>query len=265
MEELKPRAKKSLGQNFLINQGVIDRIVRLAEVGSDDTVLEIGPGRGILTRALAARAGRLLAVEKDDHLAAELTVEFQDYDHVSIMPADILDCDLSAIVPAGAKVVANLPYNISTVVIARLCAVVPPAAAMVFMVQKEVAERLVAVPGDPDYSSLSVLVSATHVVRAGFLVGPENFRPRPKVDSMVIRLEPRALPVAVDETFKTVVHQAFSQRRKMLRKSWLCLPNMDKERLGRLAETAGIDLCKRPEHLTVEDFRRMADALSAEA
>ena len=264
MEELRARAKKSLGQNFLINQGVIERIVKLAAVGSSDHVLEIGPGRGILTRALAARAGSLVAVEKDDRLAAALTVEFADYDHVEVRPADILDCDLAALVPAGSKIVANLPYNISTVVIARLCALASPASAMVFMVQKEVAERLTAGPGDPDYSSLSVLVAATHEAKPGFLVGPENFRPRPKVDSMVIRITPRAVPIPVDETFTRVVQQAFSQRRKMLRKSWLCLPEMDKERLARLADTAAIDLCKRPEHLTPEDFRRMADALLAD-
>ncbi|OPZ60553.1 MAG: Ribosomal RNA small subunit methyltransferase A [Deltaproteobacteria bacterium ADurb.Bin510] len=263
MEDLKPRAKKSLGQNFLINQGVIERIVRLAEVGSDDTVLEIGPGRGILTRALAARAGRLIAVEKDDRLAAELKAEFADYAHVTIRPADILDCELGELVPPGSKVVANLPYNISTVVIARLCALANPAAAMVFMVQKEVAERLIARPGDPDYSSLSVLVAATHAAKPGFLVGPENFRPRPRVDSMVIRLTPLAAPIAVDETFRRVVQTAFNQRRKMLRKSWLNLPAMDKERLEHLAAQARIDLSLRPERLTPEDFRRMTDVLLA--
>ena len=254
------RPKRSLGQNFLTNPHVVNKIIEFADVGQRDSVLEIGPGRGIMTAALAKVSARVTAVEKDDDLAEYLAAEYAAQTCIRIVHGDILELDLEALAPAGTKLVANLPYNIATAVILRLVETPRHYASITVMVQKEVAERICADKGTRDYAGLSVLTGVNFKTAAGFLVGPGNFSPRPKVDSMVIKLIPREKTMAATDLrhLKTVVFGAFGQRRKMLRNSWSGLPGMNAELLNNLAEEAGIDLGKRPQDLSIDDFKRFS-------
>lgn len=256
------RPKQSLGQNFLTNPHIVERIIDLADINSRDTVLEIGPGRGILTKRLARIAGRVIAVEKDDDLSQELTIAFADTPQVIFLHADILDLDLSTITPPGARLVANLPYNIATEIIMRLIEIPAHYASITVMVQKEVAERICADPGMKPYSALSVLASANFAFVPGVIVGPGNFFPPPKVDSMVIKLIPRSDPTTGDalKDLKTVAFCAFNQRRKMLRNSLALLPGIASSQLTTLAEQAGIALDRRPQELSAADFIRLSRA-----
>lgn len=254
------RPKRSLGQNFLTNPQIVTRIIDLADVSSRDTVLEIGPGRGIMTRRLSATAARVIAVEKDDALFQALEAEL--IPRVDLVHADVLDRDLVALAPAGAKLVANLPYNIATEVIMRLIDTPRHFKSITVMVQKEVAERICAAPGTKPYAALSVLIGAQFTAQPGFVVGPGNFFPPPKVDSMMIRLVPRPAPVQGEDLqdLKTVAFCAFNQRRKMLRNSLAGLPGITEAQLITMAEQAGIGLDQRPQELTAEDFLRLSRA-----
>ena len=252
------KAKRSLGQNFLINSGIVEKIAEFGLVTDKDTVVEIGPGKGALTAELLARDARVVAVEKDDNLAAELINGYAGDSRIRIVHADILDQALPELIPAQAKVIANLPYNISTEVIARLAGLSGQIRMMVFMVQKEVGERICAALGSRDYSALTVLVGLNWTAEMGFVVGPGNFRPRPRVDSCVIRLVPRPQTIVPSDSFRRIVHQAFGQRRKMLRNSLMTLPGMERENLCRLADAADIRLDARPQELSAADFLRLS-------
>jgi 16S rRNA (adenine1518-N6/adenine1519-N6)-dimethyltransferase len=256
------RPKSSLGQHFLKSQGIVDRIVSLAGVNKDDEILEIGPGTGVLTRRLVEEAGRVLAVEKDDELSARLGERFKDSPNLSIVHGDILECRLEELVRPGMKVVANLPYNIATQIILRLARFCPLLSAMVVMVQKEVGSRICANPGDPDYSALTVILSALFRCTPGFLVGPKNFHPEPKVDSQVIKLVPREdpLPASEIDDYRKLVFAAFGMRRKMLRNSLLGLPGMTKDLLPEMARLSGVSLDDRPQTLAPEAFARLSRA-----
>lgn len=258
------KAKRSLGQNFLTNTGIAEKIVALAELAPDDHVVEIGPGRGILTTILAQKAGQLTAVEKDDRFFDMLSELFAGKDHVSVMHADILECDLSRLIRKGTKIVANLPYNIASQVIIRLMGYAQDLSSVVVMVQKEVAERICACPGHSEYSALSVLVSSAFRTIPGMVVGPNNFSPSPKVTSQVIKLVPAEKPVPSDMAgiFRTIVHQAFSQRRKMLKNSLMGLTRMDRHLLDAIARDAGIDLNKRPQDLSVQNYLSLSISYS---
>lgn len=254
------RPKASLGQNFLTNTHIVAKIIDFAGLKHQDTVLEIGPGRGIMTMSLAKSDAAVIAVEKDDDLAEALSGSFASHPHIRIVHGDILELDLQSIVPAGSKLVANLPYNIATAVILRLVEIPSHYASITVMVQKEVGERICAPIGTRAYSGLSVLVRANFDPFPGFIVGPGNFKPQPKVDSMVIKLIPRQEFTVAEDLYylKTVVFCAFNQRRKMLRNSWLGLPHMTISQLGALAEQAGISLERRPQDLSVDDFKRFS-------
>ncbi len=253
------RPKPSLGQHFLKSQGVVDRIIALAAVGKNDHVLEIGPGTGALTRSLVRHAGRLVAVEKDDALARQLREEFGNTPSFGLVHGDILECPMDGLVTPGMKVVANLPYNVATQIILRLTPLSRLLACIVVMVQKEVGSRICAKAGDSDYAALSVLLSSLFSCTPGFLVGPENFYPEPKVDSQVIKLVPREdpLPGADRGDYRTLVFTAFGQRRKMLRNSLLGLPGMTKNLLPELARLSGANLDARPQELAPEAFAKL--------
>lgn len=192
--DLGMRPKHSLGQNFLKSPGIIDKIIRFSEVNSTDTVLEIGPGTGVLTARLLDLAAEVVAVEKDDALIIDLQEKFKNYSGLMLLHGDILEFDLNEIVREGMKVVANLPYNIATNVILRLADIPEKLKAVVVMVQKEVALRVCSHAGQKDYSALSVILSSVFNYVPGFVVGPKNFYPVPKVDSMVIKLVPSNPP-----------------------------------------------------------------------
>jgi 16S rRNA (adenine1518-N6/adenine1519-N6)-dimethyltransferase len=254
------RPKKSLGQNFLRDPHYLNRIADAARLGPEDQVLEIGPGLGHLTRVLAERAKEVLALEIDDRLVPRLQDEFSGVSNVSIIHADALEYSYETL-DGRWKVVANLPYYISTPIIQRLIAHRDKFLSLTLMLQKEVAERIAAPPGGRDYGFLSVLVQLYAVPRLEFKVPPGAFTPKPEVDSVVLTLTIRdraAVPLRDESFFMTLVKAAFSQRRKTLRNSLKQL-NAPKERLDRAFEATGIDLGRRAETLTVEEFGHLAD------
>lgn len=256
------RPKKSLGQHFLKDRAYLGKIVDAARIGPADRVLEIGPGLGGLTRLLAARAERVLALELDDRLIGVLRDDFAGSQNVEIVHGDALTFDYGSL--AGPwKVVANLPYYISTPLVQRLIEHRDRFSTLTVMLQKEVAERIAAPPGGKEYGFLSVLVQLYTDPRMEFSVPPGAFSPPPDVESAVITLSVLDRPAAalLDEPFFfRLVKEAFSQRRKTLRNALrrLGLPPLTAEDAAR---RTGIDLARRPETLSVAEFAALADAL----
>lgn len=263
-----PRARKRFGQHFLKDRSIAGRIVELVQPHPDELVLEIGPGRGALTEGLAARAGRLVAVEIDRDLAAFLRQRLAGTD-CRLIEGDILELDLARLLREEGRerllIVGNLPYNITAPLLFRLLEQAEHIRAAVLMVQHEVARRLVARPGSRDYSLLTVLLSMRAQVRACLQVAPGAFRPVPKVHSAVVEVEftPQARCAVRDELlFGRLVRSAFGQRRKMLRNSLMGIWEGERAELEGLAAGAGIDLSRRPETLTLEEFGRLSDAFA---
>ena len=263
------RAKKRLGQHFLMDDTVVDRIVRCVDIGPDDTVLEIGPGLGALTVPLGLRANRLLAVEKDRHAATLLRERLVEEGIMgaTVIDDDILRCDVRTLVgPTGRKilVVGNLPYNISKPVLRRLVGYRDLVKRAVLMFQTEVADRLEALPGTKDYGAMTVLVRYYAEVTRVMKVPPGAFRPRPKVSSTVLTLDfERPYPrVAADEGwFETVVRGSFSHRRKTLVNSLRgAFPGWTRESILRALTTCGVDPSRRAETLSMDEFLAMASA-----
>ena len=257
-----PYARKRFGQHFLVQPGIAERIVDLAGLHGDETVLEIGPGRGALTAMLAARCRRLLLIEIDRDLAAGLRARFADQPHIELIEGDVLRLDLAARLgdAAPATVVANLPYNISTPALMHLLDTPELFSRLVLMLQREVAERLGAGPGGKDYGGLSVVVQAVAEARVALRVPASAFAPRPKVESAVVVLTPRRpTPLSAERrrALRHVVRTAFARRRKQLVN--VVAPLTDDPR-GALA-ALGFDPRARPETLSPADFIRLADAL----
>ncbi len=256
------RAKKSLGQNFLKDPHYLAKIADCAGLGQDDNVLEIGPGLGHLTAVLAARVRNVLALELDDRLIPILEKEFSGIERVVIEQADALEYAYERL-PGKWKVVANLPYYISTPIIQKLLLHRDKFLSLTLMLQKEVAERIAAAPGGKEYGYLSVLVQLYSRPRIEFLVPPGAFTPQPDVDSAVVTLtifERPAVLLKDEPFFIHVVKAAFSQRRKTLRNSLKQL-GLPKEKMDTALDKTGIDLGRRAETLSVEEFGRLADFL----
>lgn len=255
------RARKRFGQNFLRDPGIISRIVRAIAPRPGERLVEIGPGQGALTEPLLDAAGKLEVIELDRDLIPGLRVQFFNYPDFVIHEGDALKVDFAELRGDGPplRVVGNLPYNISTPLIAHLLEAGEAIADMHFMLQKEVVERLAASPGGADWGRLSVMAQYHCRVESLFVVPPEAFVPRPKVDSSIVRLTPQAEPPqpAVDEALLfDVVRQAFAQRRKTLR-------NNLKGRIGTdELEALGIDPGRRPQTLNVEEYVRIANHLA---
>jgi 16S rRNA (adenine1518-N6/adenine1519-N6)-dimethyltransferase len=254
-------ARKGLGQHFLLDLNLTGRIARAAGDLAQGTTVEIGPGPGGLTRALlAAGAARVVAVERDARAIAALAdlVEAAEQ-RLSLIEADALALDVAALGPPPVRIVANLPYNIGTPLLIGWLRRMADFESLTLMFQKEVADRLIAAPGDRAYGRLSVLVRASAEARRLFDIAPAAFTPPPKVTSTVVRLTPRPDPLADLESIEVVTAAAFGQRRKMLRQSLKSL-GVPTETL--LAQ-AGIDPTARAETLDVADFARLARALKA--
>jgi 16S rRNA (adenine1518-N6/adenine1519-N6)-dimethyltransferase len=259
-------AKKSLGQNFLLDLNLTGKIARVAGDLSQCTVIEVGPGPGGLTRALlSAGARRVIAIERDERcLPALAEVSEHHPGRLEVIAGDALKTDFAALAPGETvRIVANLPYNIGTELLVRWLTGRdwPPFwASMTLMFQKEVAERIVATAGDDAYGRLGVLAGWRTQARIAFDVPPQAFTPPPKVTSSVIHLTPRAAPLPAElKLLERVTEAAFGQRRKMLRQS---LKRVGGEAL--LAQ-AGIDGTRRAETLSVEEFVRLANAVAAPA
>ena len=250
--DLKP--KRNLGQHFLLDANLTDRIARAAGDLGEVTVVEIGPGPGGLTRSLlAAGAARVVAVEKDPRCVAairELAENFPSRLHV--VEADALECDICALAPVPRRIVANLPYNIATPLLIKWLHVAPQLLGMTLMVQKEIADRLTAAPRTSDYGRLSVIAQWLCKVQREFNVDRNAFTPPPKVTSTVVTLTPRSQPLAPAgwRSLEQVTAAAFGQRRKMLRGSLKALA-LD-------PGAAGIDPTRRAEELSVKEFCALA-------
>jgi 16S rRNA (adenine1518-N6/adenine1519-N6)-dimethyltransferase len=254
------RAKKSLGQNFLKDPHYLSKIVDAARIGPSDQVLEIGPGLGHMTRILSERAEKVLALELDERLIPILRTDFADKPNVSIVQIDALEYQYAAL-PGTWKVVANLPYYISTPIIQLLLEHRARFTSLTLMLQKEVAERIAAEPGGKEYGYLSILVQLYAAPRIEFTVPPGAFTPQPEVDSSVITLRMRDKPAVLlkdERFFFQVVKAVFSQRRKTLRNGLKQL-TLPKEKLNDVLLQTGIDLGRRAETLSMEEFGRLAD------
>ena len=263
--------QKKYGQNFLIDKNILEKIVDAAEIGADDVVLEIGPGIGTMTQYLCERAREVIAVEIDDKLIPVLADTLSEYDNVSVIHEDILKVDIRALAEEKnggrpIKVVANLPYYITTPIIMELFESRVPLESVTVMVQKEVAERMKEGPGSKHYGALSLAVAYYAVAETVAEVPPACFVPRPKVSSMVIRLTcHREPPVAVaDERFLfSVIRASFQQRRKTLVNGLNNAPwiPVDREEITRCVESLGYGPSVRGEKLTLEEFARLANLL----
>lgn len=265
------RAKKSLGQNFLVDGNIVSRIIDAAQLNSGDAVLEIGPGRGALTSRLAAASGCVVAVERDRDLLPVLHEKLAEAGNVEIVHGDILRLDIRGLLSerrAGRwKVVANLPYNISSQILFAFIECRPLLSRMVLMLQKEVGDRLVAGPGCKDYGILTVLCANYFDIERVCLVKPTSFRPVPKVESAVLRfrvLQAPRVDAGDDGLFRKVVKAAFGQRRKTLAN---CLKGMSSsagESIHEMAlERAGIDGKRRGETLSLDEFARLTREMLA--
>lgn len=219
-------------------------------------MLEIGPGKGILTDILVDSVSRVIAIEKDDHLYDRLSKMYREHSNITLIHNDVLDLDLSGIIVNNIKIVANLPYNIASQFIIRLIAHARSISCVVVMVQKEVGERICAQAGAGSYSALSVIVASAFDATEGFTVMPSSFFPRPKVDSIVIRLSPKASPIhGTDiDRFNRFVFHAFSGRRKMLKNTLSTLPHMNHELLDNLAGVTGVEMNKRPQEISLNEY-----------
>ncbi len=254
---LQPR--KGLGQNFLVEEGALHRIVAAADLTQTDSVLEIGPGLGALTRHLAAAAGRVVAVELDDRLIPVLAEELGRVSNVELVEGDILGLDPAALMGGPYKVVANLPYYITAAVLRHLLESTPRPELMVLTVQQEVAERLTAQPGE--MSLLAISVQYYGRVRQVARIKAGSFYPRPEVDSAVVRVDLDRGPslTGVDEgRFFSVVRAGFSQKRKQLRNSLRAGLGIPAEEVEAALAAAGIDPRRRAETLSLDEWGRLA-------
>ena len=251
------KARKRFGQNFLVDENIIERIVRAIGPKETDKLVEIGPGQGAITQLLLQRCPSLTAVELDRDLIPLLQFKFRDYPDFHIIEQDALKFDFGEF--AGdqpLRIVGNLPYNISTPLLFHLLSFPGKVQDMHFMLQKEVVDRLSATPGSKSYGRLSVMVQYHCRVQGLFPVPPQSFRPAPKVDSAIVRLVPHTklpYPAQDEELLERIVNVAFQQRRKTLRNALKPLyPDLDTDQLP-------LDAGRRPETFSVQEFVELAN------
>jgi 16S rRNA (adenine1518-N6/adenine1519-N6)-dimethyltransferase len=259
------RFKKGLGQNFLIDDSVLDDIIDGAEVNEEDYIIEIGPGFGTLTRALLKRAKRVCAIELDEKLFPILEEELKEFNNLDLIHNDALKVDFNELIgdEKSVKLVANLPYYLTTPIIVNLLTGGYDFKSLTIMIQKEVAQRIDSAPNCKAYGAFSILVQYycdTEILR---LVPPSAFIPQPKVESIVIRLDRLKQPkvkVKDEELFFSIVRQSFNMRRKTL---WNGVKNMgiNKEDLEKCFERANIDPKRRGETLSLQEFALLSDEI----
>jgi 16S rRNA (adenine1518-N6/adenine1519-N6)-dimethyltransferase len=266
-----PPAKKSLGQCFLVESRYAQEIVAALGIGEDDTIVEIGPGRGFLTEELLnSKASRVIAVEIDQRLLSVLQSKYGHDSRLELHHADFVEADFASLLPDGpVKVVGNLPYHLSAEIIyrllkharaARLDSNMPWIELAVLMTQKEVADRIVAKPGSRTYGKLSVFVQLEAYASPVLTVPAEAFRPQPKVDGGVIRLEFQKLPEAYPQDLQAlerIVRYCFHQRRKMLKGPLSSLSGVHPH-----WQSAEIDFTRRPETLTLSEWVHLSDTVT---
>lgn len=264
MTDAHTRPRKRFGQHFLIRPEITQRILSLAELRQDESVLEIGPGRGALTEDLRQHCGRLILIEIDRDLVADLRRRYDGVANVRIIEGDVLKIDLAQELAGETPltVVANLPYNISTPILSRFVDHPELYRRLVLMLQREVAERICAEPGGRDYGALSVAVQLVASARVALRVPRAAFRPQPKVDSAVVVIEPFAQPrltAGERAAVRRVTRALFGQRRKQLGN----LLRQVTPNAAAILDALGVDSKRRPETLAPEDFVRLAHAIEA--
>ena len=266
------KANKKLGQNFLIDDTVIEKIISSAEIEKNDLIIEIGPGLGTLTSKLLEKARRVIAIELDERMIKILTDRFKLYNNFELINEDVLKVDLkklifeNAIAEGKAKIVANLPYYITTPIIMKLLEDKLNIASITVMVQKEVADRMTAKPGDKLSGAITYSVNYYAEAKEIVLVGKESFIPSPEVDSKVIKLQIRDVPpvnIEDDEVFFKVIRASFMQRRKTLING---LTNSglikDKEKLLQIFKHMNLNAEIRGEKLTLEQFAELSNLIT---
>lgn len=263
------RNSKSLGQNFLTDKNIIDRIIEGSDIGPEDLVIEIGPGIGVITREAAAAAKKVVAVEIDEELLPVLQYTLGDLDNVEVVNEDILKTDLKGLIAAQdftgkVRVIGNLPYYITTPIIMKLLEEDIGAETITVMMQKEVADRLKAAPGRKECGAISLMVQYFAEISEVAKVPKTVFVPQPKVDSTVLRLDVRKeKPVAVEDEeylFK-VIKAGFALRRKTIANSLSVLGDLTREEIINALNSAGIDPVRRGETLSLEEYAALAKAL----
>ncbi|WJH36358.1 16S rRNA (adenine(1518)-N(6)/adenine(1519)-N(6))-dimethyltransferase RsmA [Paenibacillus sp. CC-CFT747] len=264
--------KKSLGQNFLIDLNILDKIVSAAGLDRTRGALEIGPGIGALTEQLAKTAGRVAAVEIDQRLLPILADTLAPYDNVRIVHGDVLKLDLKELIREAfpdvdkISVVANLPYYVTTPIVMKLLEENLPLENIVVMIQKEVAERMAAKPGGKEYGSLSIAVQYYGEPELVTIVPHTVFIPQPNVDSAVIRIKIRETPaveVEDERFFFEVVHASFAQRRKTISNNLLSrfFAKGERDKLDKVLQESGIEPSRRGETLSIEEYARLSGIL----
>ncbi|MBU3196930.1 16S rRNA (adenine(1518)-N(6)/adenine(1519)-N(6))-dimethyltransferase RsmA [Clostridium algidicarnis] len=263
VDRYKFKFTKTLGQNFLVDDKVIEDLVNGAEITSQDFVIEIGPGVGTVTREILKKAKRVTAIEIDRDLIPILVEELREFDNFQLVHKDALKIDYNEIIGEETKVklVANLPYYLTTPIIARLLNGKYDFQSLTVMIQKEVADRIHAKPSTKEYGSLSLLVQYycdTSVIRT---VSPTCFLPRPKVDSIIIRLDRLSKPrveVTNEELFFKIIRSSFNMRRKTL-PNGLKVLGFSKELIEEAFKSSNIDVMRRGETLSIEEFAMLAN------
>jgi 16S rRNA (adenine1518-N6/adenine1519-N6)-dimethyltransferase len=259
-----PPIRKSLGQHFLADPRILARIADAVALAPDETVVEIGPGRGSLTDALLARAARVVAVEVDRKLAELLREKYASEPRITIVEADVLEVSLGDLAGGPYALAGNVPYYITTPILFQ--ALRPPRASRsVFLVQREVAARMAAPPGADDYGALSVNIQALADVELLFRIPSGAFNPPPRVDSAVVRVTPRAAPVVapgMEEPFRIFVQASFALRRKQMRRVVRTVAARSAQDAEAALADTGIDPAARPETLSAEQFHSLGAALS---
>ena len=259
--------RKRWGQHFLVDRNILNKVVHAAELEKGDVILEIGPGMGEMTLALARQVNKVIAVEIDRELVKILREKTADFSNIIVIEGDILKISFEELYRQGhqqLKVVANLPYQISTPLLFGFIESRDLFSTLTLMLQREVAERMIASPGGKDYGPLSIFTQSVSDLSIQFYIKPSAFFPPPKVESAVIHMVWKERPLVRGEEegwFKKVVKGCFGYRRKRLinalRHADLLLP----EDLEKRIEKIGIDSQRRPETLTIQEFARLADAL----
>jgi len=259
--------KKRLGQHFLVDRNILNKVIRTAEVGKEDVVMEVGPGFGEMTLALARLVKQVIAVEIDPKLVEVLKKRLADCPNVEVVKSDILKVDFKRLYKNEGhpiKVVANLPYQISTPLLFRFIEAKEAFSTLTLMLQREVAERMAAPSGGKEYGPLSIFVQLFLDVSIRFFIKPSAFFPPPKIESAVVHMvwkEKPRIEEKDEEWFKKVVKACFGYRRKTLLNALKHSELPLDESTGSKMEKAGIDPQRRPETLTIEEFIRLADAL----
>lgn len=261
------KLSKSLGQNFLADKNIIDKIIEGSLIGDDDLVIEIGPGIGVLTQAAALKAKKVIAIEIDKHLIPILAETLSEQDNIEIINKDILKTDLGDLISnnpgyQSVRIIGNLPYYITTPIIMKVLEEHVAADSMTIMLQKEVADRIKAKPGVKDYGALTVAIQYYCTAFTVTNVPKEVFIPRPNVDSTVIRLsinKEKPVELQSETLFFQTIKAGFGQRRKTLLNSLTGLNGLTKEEVGQVLKAADIDPGRRAETLSIQEFARLSN------